>query len=91
MTQAEQGQLPEKLKEDMQSVTGRSNDTDTCIGGTSGRNVEKAGPKAGSVHSIENRQLNKIEGEKHQFIRKKVSVRYECNVKRGCQAKRGSD
>ena len=50
-TQAEQGQLPEKHKEDTQSFTGRSNDTDTCIGGASGENAEKAG----SVHSLEKR------------------------------------
>ena len=52
----------------MQSVTGRSNDTETCIGSTSGGNTEKAGQKAGSVQSIENRQFYKTEGEKHQFI-----------------------
>ena len=43
MTQAEQGQLPEKCKEDTQLVTGRSNNTDTHIGGPSVGNVEKAG------------------------------------------------
>ena len=36
VTQAEQGQLLEKCKKDMQSVTGQSNDTDTRIGGASG-------------------------------------------------------
>ena len=66
VTQAEQGQLPEKCKENTQSVTGQSNDMDTCIGGTSGGN--KAGWKAGSVQSIENRQFNETEGEKRQFI-----------------------
>ena len=50
--QAVQGQLPEKPKENTQSVTEQSNDMDTCIGGTSGGNAEKAGPKAGSVQSI---------------------------------------
>ena len=41
--QDEQGQLPEKRKEDTQSVTGLSNDTDTHTGGASGENAEKAG------------------------------------------------
>ena len=68
MTQAEQGQLPEKRKTDTQSVTGQSNDTDTHIGSASGGNAEKAGRKAGSVQSIENRQFYETEGEKHQFI-----------------------
>ena len=52
----------------MQSATGQSNDIDTCIGSTSGGNVEKAGRKAGSVQSMENRQFYKNEGEKRQFI-----------------------
>ena len=65
---AEPGQLTEKRKEDTQSVTGRNNDTDTHIGDSSGGNVEKAGWKAGSVQSIENRQCYKTKGEKHQFI-----------------------
>ena len=43
VTQDEQGQLPEKPKEDSPSVTGRSNDTNTHIGGASGENMEKAG------------------------------------------------
>ena len=54
VTQDEQGQLPEKHKEDTQSVTGQSNDMETRIGGTSGENTEKAG----SVQSTENRQFN---------------------------------
>ena len=37
--QAEQVQLLEKHKEDTQSVTGWSKDTDTCIGGASGGNA----------------------------------------------------
>ena len=41
--QVEQGQLPEKHKEDMQSVTGQSNDMNTCIGSLSEGNMEKAG------------------------------------------------
>ena len=55
VTQAELGQTPEMPKEDIQSVPGRSNDTDTCIGGSSV--AEKAGRKADSVQSIENRQF----------------------------------
>ena len=35
VTQAKQGQLPEKRKKDTQSITGRSNNTDTPIGGAS--------------------------------------------------------
>ena len=61
VTHAEQGQLLEKHKEDMQGVTGQSNDTDTRIGGASSENVEKAGRKAGSAQSIENRQFYKKE------------------------------
>ena len=60
--------LPEKRKGDTQSVTGWSNDTDTCIGGTKGENVEKVGRKAGSVQSKENRKCYESKGEKHQFI-----------------------
>ena len=39
----------------MQCVTGMSNDTDTGIGGASVGDAEKAGRKADSVQSIENR------------------------------------
>ena len=49
-------------------MTGRSNDTDTCIGGASVGVGEKEGRKADSVQSIKNRQFYKTEGEKHQFI-----------------------
>ena len=55
VTQAERGQTPEVRKEDMQSVTGRSYDMDTLIGGTSVGDLEKAGRKADSVQSIQNR------------------------------------
>ena len=66
---AEQGQLPEKHKEAMQSVTGQSNDTEhTCIGGASRGKSEKAGRKAGSVQSIENRGFYETKEEKRQFI-----------------------
>ena len=67
VTQAEQGQLPEKCKEDTQSVTGRSNNTDTRIGGAIVKSAEKAGQKAESV-SLEKRQFYETKGEKHQFI-----------------------
>ena len=61
--------LPERHKEDTQSVTGKSNDTDTTyIGCTNGENVEKAGRKAGSVQPIDNRQCYETKGEKCQFI-----------------------
>ena len=69
VTQAERGQKLEIHKEDTKSITGRSNDMDTCIGGSSvGDGGEKAGRKADSVQSIENRQFKKNEGEKRQFI-----------------------
>ena len=57
MTQDEQGQSLEVCKEDMQSVTGKSNDKDTCKGGTSVGDAEKAGQKADSVQSKENRKF----------------------------------
>ena len=57
VTQAEQGQLPEKRMEDTQSVTGRSNEIDPRIEGANVGNLEKAGQKADSVQSIENRQF----------------------------------
>ena len=62
VTQDEQGQLQEK--ENTQSITRQSKDTDTPIGGSSGGNTEKAGQKAGSVQSIENRQFYKTERRK---------------------------
>ena len=74
VTQAEQGQIPEECKEDMQGITRRSNDTDTRIGSTSGDNMEKAGLKAGSVQFIENRQFYKTEEEKRQFIRESFQL-----------------
>ena len=64
VTQEEQGQPPEKHKEDTQSVTGQINDADTHIGGASRGNTEKAGRKAGSVQSIENRQFYETKEEK---------------------------
>ena len=74
MTQEELGQWSEKHKEDSQCVTGRSNDAETCIGTASGGNEEKAGWKADSVQSIENRQLYQTEGEMHQFIRESFQL-----------------
>ena len=59
VTQAEQGQTPQMHKEDTQSVTGQSNDTDTRKGGASVGDLEKAGRKADSVQSIENIPLIK--------------------------------
>ena len=58
VTQAEQGPTPESRKEDTQSITGWSNDTDTHIGGTSVGKIQKAGWKADSVQSIENRKFS---------------------------------
>ena len=52
----------------MPRVTERSNDIDTCIGGASVGNAEKAGRKSDSVQSTENRQFYKTEGENRQFI-----------------------
>ena len=72
--QAEQGQLPERRKEDMQSVTGWCNDMDTYIRGASEGDAEKAGQKADSVQSMENRQFYKTEGENRQIIRESFQL-----------------
>ena len=72
--QAEQGQTPERHKEDRQRKIGWSNDMDTSIGGSSVGNAEKAGQKADSVQSMENRQFYKTKGEKHQFIRESFQL-----------------
>ena len=66
--QEEQGQRPEKPKEDMQRVTGQGNDADTLIGSASRGNTKKAGRKAGSVKSKENKCCYETEEEKCQFI-----------------------
>ena len=55
-------------KEDTQSVTGWSNDTDTSIGGAGVGDAEKAGRKADSVQSIENSKFYETERQKRQFI-----------------------
>ena len=68
MTQDEQSQILEVHKEDTQSLTGQSNDTDTCIGGASVGEAENTGQKADSVQFIENRQFYKTKEEKCQFI-----------------------
>ena len=67
--QGEQGQTPEWRKEATKSITRRSNDMDTCIGGASVGNTEKAGRKADSVESIEKGQFYETQGEQHQFTR----------------------
>ena len=57
MTLEELDQTPGVRSEVTQSVTGTSNDTDTSIGGTRRGDTEKAGQKADSLQSIENRQF----------------------------------
>ena len=47
---------------------------DTHIGGTRVGNTEKAGRKADSAQSIENRQCYETEGEKSQFIRERFQL-----------------
>ena len=74
VTQEELGQHPEKRKENTQSVTGRINDADTRIGGTSVGNAEKAGQKADSLQSIENRQCYETKKEKRKFIRESFQL-----------------
>ena len=54
----------QKNKENTQSFTGRINDADIHIGGTSVRNVEKAGRKTDSVQSKGSRQCYETEKEK---------------------------
>ena len=74
VTQEEQGQVPVKRKEDTSSFTELINDMDTRIGGASVGNAEKAGQKADSVKSVENRQFYKTKVEKHQFIRESFQL-----------------
>ena len=74
VTEEELGQGPEKQKENTQSVTEQINDTETRIGGASVENAEKAGQKADSVQSIENRQYYEIEEEKQTFIRESFKL-----------------
>ena len=70
----EQGQVPVEHSDTTQSVARMSNDTDTPIGGSSVGDAEKAGLKADSVQSIENRQSYKTEEEKRQFIRESFEL-----------------
>ena len=63
-----------KHKEDTLSVIGWINDTETCIGCTSVENAEKAGRKADSVQSIENRWCYKTVEERHQFMRESFQL-----------------
>ena len=49
MTQEEQGQAPVESSGATQSVTGKSIDTDTRIGGSSVGDEQKAGRKADSI------------------------------------------
>ena len=74
VTQEEQGQVPVKRKEDMPSVTEQSNDMGTHIGGASVGNEEKAGWKADSVQSIENRWCYETEEKKRKFIRESFQL-----------------
>ena len=57
--QEEQGQALVECSNTMQSITEKSNDINTCIGGTSVCDIEKAGRRADSVQSIENRKFMK--------------------------------
>ena len=40
-----------------QSITGKINNSDTCIGGAGVGDAEKAGSKADSIQSVENRNF----------------------------------
>ena len=63
MTLEEQGQRLAVCSEVTQSITVKSNDADTRIGGASRGEKEKEGQKADSVQSKENRQFYKAEEE----------------------------
>ena len=66
--QEEQGQRQEECSDATKSVKGMSNDTDTCVGGTSVGNSEKAGWKTDSVQSVEIRKCYETGEKKGQFI-----------------------
>ena len=68
MTLEEQGQRTVARSEVTQSITGTSNDMDTHIGGASRDDAKKAGQKADSVQSRENRRFYKTKEENRQFI-----------------------
>ena len=79
VTQEEQGQTPAKRSNAKQSIKGTSHATGTCIGGTciggpSVGDAEKAGWKADSVQSVENRKYYKTEEENHRFIRESFQL-----------------
>ena len=66
MTLEEQGQTQAERSEARQSVTGTSNDTETCRGGAS---VGKPGKnRVESRQSVENRKNFETKKEKRQFI-----------------------
>ena len=52
-----QGQTPAECSDATQSVTGMSNDMNTCKGGAIVGDAEKAGWKSDSVQSVENRKF----------------------------------
>ena len=64
VTQEEQGHSLIENSDATQSVTGKSNDTENCVGGASGRRAEKEGQTANSVQSIENRNFYETEEER---------------------------
>ena len=66
--QEEQGQAPAECSDAMQSLTRMSNEMDTHIGGACVGDAEKAGWKAYSVQSIENRHTYETKKDKCQFI-----------------------
>ena len=57
MKKEEQYQTPAERSDATQSITGTSNDMGTRIGGTSVGDAEKAGWKADSFQSVENRKF----------------------------------
>ena len=57
VTQEKQGETPVECSDAIKSVTERTNNTETHIEGTSVGYEEKAGRRADSVQSIENRKF----------------------------------
>ena len=74
MTQEEQGQTLVEGSEATQRVTGKGNDTDTCLRGASEGDAEKSGQKTDSVQSIEDRKMFETKEEKPQFIRESFQL-----------------
>ena len=64
VTHEEQGQALVERNDATQCVLERSNDTESCIGGATVSDVEKAGRKADNVQSIENINFYETEEEK---------------------------